>query len=88
MKWSKEEEDCLMEQVNLYNDDLNFAFDVASYFTKHSLSACKSKYNRLKNNYILIANTKVIHKKMTIFERVKNFYSKRIKSLFKRNYAF
>ena len=83
MKWLKYEEDLLAEQIDFYgeNNNIDFACEVASTYLQRTPSACKAKWNRMKNSAVLVHKTKTEKKKMTIFEKIKGFF-------FKKNYAF
>ena len=79
MKWKHWEEDLLAEQMDYYDE--NFACEVASTYLQRTPEACRAKWNRMKNSVVLVNKTKTEKKKMTIFEKIKEFF-------FKKNYAF
>lgn len=68
MKWNKEEEETLINSVSLYNDDMDFAFKVASTYLNRSVDACKAKYKR---SIIAISKTKP-EKKKTFWNKIKS----------------
>lgn len=70
MKWNEKEEQDLMNYVSLYNDDMDFAFKVASYYLNRSVDACRAKYKR---SIIAVSKTKV-EKKQTFLDKLKSIF--------------